>query len=60
MVFGPATFQALLGLLGVSGMRVGEALRLSRPDVDLTGGVISIRHPKFDRERLVPLHPQQH
>lgn len=52
-----ATFQALLGLLGVSGMRVGEALRLSRRDVDLTGGMIRIRHPKFDRERLVPLHP---
>ena len=38
-------------------MRVGEALRLARRDVDLTRGVIRIRHPKFDRERLVPLHP---
>lgn len=51
-----ATHEALFGLLGVSGMRVGEALHLLRDDVDLSDGVIRIRHPKFDRERLVPLH----
>ena len=37
-------------------MRVGEALHLARADVDLAAGVIRVRHPKFDRERLVPLH----
>ena len=52
-----ATYEALFGLLGASGMRVGEALRLSRQDVDLAAGVIRLRHTKFDRERLVPLHP---
>lgn len=52
-----ATHEALFGLLGVSGMRIGEALRLSRDDVDLTDGVIRLRHNKFDRDRLVPLHP---
>lgn len=52
-----ATYEALFGLLGCSGMRVGEALHLQRPDVDLVDGVIRIRHAKFDRERLVPLHP---
>jgi integrase/recombinase XerD len=51
-----ATHEALFGLLGVSGMRVGEALRLLREDVDLDDGVIRVRHTKFDRERLVPLH----
>lgn len=51
-----ATHEALFGLLGVSGMRVGEALHLARADVDLTDGVIRVRHTKFDRERLVPLH----
>jgi integrase/recombinase XerD len=52
-----ATHEALLGLLGASGMRVGEALRLRCEDVDLAAGVIRVRHCKFDRERLVPLHP---
>jgi integrase/recombinase XerD len=52
-----ATHEALFGLLGVSGMRVGEALHLLRDDVDLADGVIRVRHAKFDRERLVPLHP---
>lgn len=52
-----ASYEALLGLLAVSGMRIGEAFRLLRADVDLAEGVIRIRHTKFDRDRLVPLHP---
>jgi integrase len=52
-----ATYEALFGLLGAIGMRIGEALRLVRGDVDLVDGVIQIRHTKFDRDRLVPLHP---
>jgi integrase len=51
-----ATHEALFGLLAVSGMRIGEALGLARGDVDLDAGVITIRHAKFDRTRLVPLH----
>jgi integrase/recombinase XerD len=52
-----ATHETLFGLLAASGMRVGEAIGLTRSDVDLSAGVITIRHPKFDRARLVPLHP---
>ena len=54
-----ATFQALFGLLAVSGMRVGEAVALEVADVDLDDGVITIREQiaKLDRARLVPLHP---
>lgn len=52
-----ATHEALFGLLAVTGMRLGEAVGLDRDDVDLTTGVITIRHAKFDRSRLVPLHP---
>lgn len=37
-------------------MRVGEAAGLDREDVDVDAGVITIRHAKFDRTRLVPLH----
>jgi integrase/recombinase XerD len=52
-----ASYEALFGLLAVSGMRIGEASRLLRADVDLAEGLIRIRHTKFDRDRLVPLHP---
>jgi integrase/recombinase XerD len=52
-----ATYEALFGLLAASGIRVGEAIALTRADVDLTAGIVTIRHAKFDRSRLVPLHP---
>jgi integrase/recombinase XerD len=52
-----ATQTALLGLVAATGMRLGEAMALTRADVDLVEGVITIRHAKFDRMRLVPLHP---
>jgi site-specific recombinase XerD len=54
--FRAATHEALFGLLAATGMRLGEATGLLRDDVDLAAGVITIRHAKFDRERLVPLH----
>ena len=51
-----ATYEALFGLLAVSGMRRGEVLGLNRDDVDLENGVLTIREAKFGRSRLVPLH----
>lgn len=51
-----ATYRALFGLLAATGMRVGEALALSCGDVDLVDGTVTIRHAKFDRVRLAPLH----
>jgi integrase/recombinase XerD len=51
-----ATYRALFGLLAATGMRLGEAMALSRADVDLDEGVVTVRHAKFDRVRLVPLH----
>jgi len=51
-----ATYEALFGLLAVSGMRVGEAIGLDRDDVDLNAGVLTIHEAKLDRVRLVPLH----
>jgi integrase len=51
-----ATYETLIGLLAVTGMRIGEAIALQRDDVDLERGLITIRFSKFDRERLVPLH----
>jgi integrase len=52
-----ATHEALFGLLATTGMRIGEAVGLERDDVDLGAGVITVREAKFDRSRLVPLHP---
>jgi integrase/recombinase XerD len=54
-----ATFEALFGLLAVTGMRVGEAVALERADVDLNTGVITIRAQiaKLERTRPIPLHP---
>lgn len=51
-----ATLTTMLGLLAVTGMRLGEARSLTRLDVALEDGVIVIRHAKFDRMRLVPVH----
>jgi integrase len=51
-----ASYEALFGLLAVSGMRIGEALALGREDVDLEASLITIRKAKLDRARLVPLH----
>jgi integrase/recombinase XerD len=51
------TYHALLGLLTVTGLRVGEALRLQVADVDLESGVLTVRDGKFGKTRLVPIHP---
>lgn len=52
-----ATMQTLIGLLASSGLRVGEALRLDRGDIDWSEGVLHIRQSKFNKSRLVPLSP---
>jgi integrase/recombinase XerD len=51
------TYQTLIALIAVTGMRVGEAVRLDRDDVNLDKGVITIRNSKFGKSRQVPLHP---
>ncbi len=53
----PATMRCLLGLLAATGLRVSEALRLTRNDVDLSQGLLLVRHTKFRKTRYVPLHP---
>lgn len=51
-----ATYPTLIGLLAVTGMRVSEALRLDRDDVDWNRGLLRVRDSKFDRSREVALH----
>lgn len=55
--FGAATYTTLIGLLAVAGLRVGEAIRLDRDDLDPLAGTLTIRLTKFGKSRLVPLHP---
>jgi len=52
----PWTYHCLLGLLSVTGMRVGEARNLELRDVDLRTGVLTIRSGKFGKSRLIPIH----
>jgi integrase/recombinase XerD len=52
----PATCACVFGLLAASGLRISEALALTRDDVDLHAGVLHIRDAKFHQQRLVPLH----
>jgi integrase len=51
-----ATHQALIGLLAVSGLRVGEAIRLDRDDLDFEHGLLIVRNSQFGKSREVPLH----
>lgn len=52
----PWIYQCLIGLLTVTGMRLGEARNLEIQDVDLETGVLTIRRTKFGKSRLIPIH----
>jgi integrase len=51
------TYQTLIGLIAVTGMRNGEAVRLDRDDVDLEQGLLTIRNSKYGKSRQIPIHP---
>jgi integrase len=53
----PHTYATLFGLLACTGLRLREALRLTRADVDWDNGMLTVRQSKFRKSRLVPLHP---
>lgn len=50
------TYYCIFGLLAATGLRIGEALRLTHGDVDLGVGLLTIRDTKFGKSRLVPIH----
>jgi len=52
-----ATYQTLIGLLAVTGMRVGEAIGLDTADFDADRGVLLVRQAKGGATRQLPLHP---
>ena len=49
-------YVMLFGLIAATGLRVSEALNLRLDDL-LPDGVLHIRQTKFNKSRLVPLHP---
>lgn len=51
-----ATHETLLGLIAVTGLRIGEAIRLDNGDIDYTNQLIVIRDSKFGKSREVVLH----
>lgn len=51
-----ATYRTLIGLLAVTGMRIGEAIWLDRQDVDLEARVVRVHEGKFNAARELPLH----
>lgn len=52
-----STDTTLLGLLAVTGMRVGEVIRLDRRDVNADRCLLVVRGTKFGKSRELPLHP---
>lgn len=51
------TLQTLISLLAVTGLRVSEALRLDRGDIDWDDAVLRVRDTKFHKGRDVPVSP---
>ncbi len=51
-----ACYESLFGLIASTGLRVSEAVHLLDRDVDLNGGMLTIRQTKFAKSRQVPLH----
>jgi len=49
--------ETLIGLLAVTGMRIGEVIRLDLTDLDWADGLLTVRSSKFGKSREVPLHP---
>jgi site-specific recombinase XerD len=51
-----ATYQAVIGMLWVTGLRIGEAVRLDDRDIDTRRELLTVHQSKFGKSRLVPLH----
>lgn len=51
-----ATMRTTIGLLAATGLRIGEALRLTTDDINTEAGALLIRASKR-KDRLVPVHP---
>jgi integrase/recombinase XerD len=50
------TYFTLIGLLSVTGLRPGEAVKLELEDVDWKACALTVRGSKFGKSRWVPIH----
>jgi integrase len=50
------TYTTLIGLLVVTGMRLGEAIALDRADIDWCNQLLVVWEGKFGKSRELPLH----
>lgn len=53
-----ATIRTMILVFYGAGLRLSEAINLTRADVDLKSSVLTIRHTKFGKTRLVPVGRQ--
>lgn len=51
------TYTTIIGLLWVTGMRIGEVVRLKVQDIDVSDGILYVRQSKFYKARAIPLLP---
>jgi len=51
----PHTYATLVGLLAVTGLRIGEALALDLDDLNQDDRLLRVRRGKFGKDRLLPL-----
>jgi len=49
--------RTMIGLAASTGLRLREIIGLDHADVDLDTGILVIRRSKFDKDRIVPVHP---
>jgi integrase len=54
---GDTVLGTALALLYLTGLRAGEAVRLTEADVDVDAAVLRVRDTKFGKSRLVPVAP---
>ena len=50
------TFETLIGLLATTRLRVSEAMRLDRDDLERVNGVLTVRESKYGKSREVLMH----
>ena len=53
----PHTYTTIIGLLWVTGMRIGEVIRLKIEDIDVIQNILYVRKTKYFKSRAIPLLP---
>lgn len=50
------SYATIIGLLAVTGLRIGELMGLKSQDIDLTAGRLTIHSSKRCNSRIIPIH----